>query len=388
MNRRHFLSHASTLAVVGAVPSLWQRAAAAAGPGPDARVLVVVELTGGNDGLNTVVPYRDDAYHRARPTLRIAPDKVLKLDDTLGLHPALSGLHKLWEDGKLRVLMNAGYPKPSRSHTRALEIWQSGDLAPTPATGWLGRVSDGAADRAPSCYVGPGAVPLAVRGRAVAPFAIADVASTTLRPGARFLPSSDHGATSSLAGRVAQAMATAESLSTRLGALDHEESRGERDSLEAKLSTIARLIKAGIESRVYYTALDGFDTHASQQYAHEDLLRKLSTALSRFQTDLKASKLDNRVAVLVFSEFGRRIEENGSKGTDHGAAAPVFLLGTPVAGGLHGGVPNLATTDEGDIPYQLDFRDLYASLLGDWLHVDPASVIGRERANLLPLFHA
>lgn len=386
MNRRHFLSHASTLAVIGGVPGLWQRAAAAAGPEPDGPVLVVVELTGGNDGLNTVIPYRDDAYHRARPTLRIASDKVRKLDDTLGLHPALSGLHKLWEEGTLRVLMNAGYPKPSRSHTRALEIWQSGDLAPTPTTGWLGRVSDGAVDRAPSCFVGPGAMPLAVRGRAVAPFAIADVAGTTLRPGARFLPLPDRGGVSPLAGRVAQAMATAGALSARLETLRQDEPRGERDSLEAKLSTIARLIKAGVESRVYYTALDGFDTHASQQYAHEDLLRKLSTALSRFQADLKASKLDDRVVVLVFSEFGRRIEENGSKGTDHGAAAPLFLLGTPVAGGLHGGVPDLATTDEGDVPYQLDFRDLYASLLGDWLRVNPVPVIGRGRANLIPLF--
>src|SRR3954469_4358404 len=132
MNRRLFLSQASAIAAVGGVPGLWRRAAVAAGPAPDAPTLVVVELTGGNDGLNTVIPYRDDAYHRARPTLRVAPGKVLKLDDVLGLHPAMTGLHKCWGNGKLRVVTNVGYPKPFRSHTRAMEIWQSGELGPMP----------------------------------------------------------------------------------------------------------------------------------------------------------------------------------------------------------------------------------------------------------------
>jgi uncharacterized protein (DUF1501 family) len=370
------------------VPGLWRRAAAAAGPGPDAPVLVVVELSGGNDGLNTVIPYREDAYHRARPTLRIAPDKVLKLDDALGLHPAMTGLHKLWGDGKVRVLMNVGYPEPSRSHFRSMEIWQSGDLAPSPTTGWLGRASGSTRDHTPPCFVGPGATPLAVQGRGVAPFSLADIESIKLRPGARFHSAPGHDTTSGPAHRVSRAIEAAEAISGRVAAGRPDTPSGERAGLEASLSTICHLIESGVGSRVYYTSLDGFDTHASQAFAHQDLLRKLSEALGRFQSDLAMRRLDERVVVVVFSEFGRRIEENGSKGTDHGAAAPVLLIGPPVAGGLLGGAPNLTDPDEGDVPFTLDFRDVYASLLGDWLRVDPAAVLARDRDVRVELFRS
>ncbi|WZO96315.1 DUF1501 domain-containing protein [Isosphaeraceae bacterium EP7] len=386
MNRRRFLSNTSALPVFGSLPGLWSRAAAAAGPQSDAPILVVVELTGGNDGLNMVIPYVDDAYHRARPTIGIAADKVLKLDDSMGLHPAMTGLRTQWDAGKLRVLMNVGYPRPSRSHTRAMEIWQSGDVAPLPTTGWLGRYSEITPERSPSCFVGPDSMPLAVRGRKVAPFALGDIKAMTLRPEAALTPIAGLAETSTPAGRVAKAMEAARSIADRVAAMRPDDATAGREGLEVKLAVIRRLIESGSGSRVYYTSLDGFDTHAGQEFAHQSLLGTLSKALARFQADLEASKLDDRVVVLVFSEFGRRLEENGSKGTDHGAAAPVLLLGSGVAGGLLGGPPDLRDLDEGDVRFTLDFRDLYASLLADWLGVDPTPVVGRGQEGRLHLF--
>lgn len=383
MNRRKFLSRTATGAALGSAPSFWQHVARAASerPGPDAPILVVVELTGGNDGLNTVVPYRDDHYHRSRPTLGIAARKVLKLDDNLGLHPAMTGLHKLWELGKLRVIANVGYPEPSRSHTRAMEIWQSGVLSPTPTTGWLGRLSDVSTDHAPSCFVGSSSTPLAVRGREVAPLALADLEGVKLQQGAHLATcTKDERATPS-AHDVEHALAAAAAISEKVSAIRVGPGTVDRRGLDANLDTIHTLIQAGAVSRVYYTSLSGFDTHASQEFAHADLLRKLSEALGQFQKRLETHKLDDRVVVLVFSEFGRRLAENGSKGTDHGAAAPVFLLGSPVAAGLLGGPPDLTDLDEGDIRFTVDFRDLYGSLLSDWLQVKPSQVIGREPSN-------
>jgi uncharacterized protein (DUF1501 family) len=183
-------------------------------------------------------------------------------------------------------------------------------------------------------------------------------------------------------------MQMAEMISGKVATIRPDQLTGERGSLEAKLTLIRSLIESEFGSRIYYTALDGFDTHAGQQFAHQDLLRRLSAALVQFQADLEARKLDDRVAVLVFSEFGRRVVENGAKGTDHGAAAPVLLLGSPVAGGLQGGAPDLANLGEGDVRFTLDFRDVYALVLGDWLRVDPASVLGRGKDEGIRLFHS
>jgi uncharacterized protein (DUF1501 family) len=388
MNRRQWLANAAALAAVDTIPGFWWRAALAAEAGPDAPTLVVVELNGGNDGLNTVIPYRDDAYHRARPTLRIAPDKVLKLDDALGLHPSMTGLHKLWEQGKLRVAMNVGYPKPSRSHSRALEIWQAGEPGDTPTTGWLGRVADQAPGQMPPCFIGPDATPLAVRGRSVAPFALGSIADMQLHPGARF--AMDSAPPPGPADRVARAMATAAAIDRKVKVIHAVPSSvaDEDEALGDRLATVLSLIKADFGSRIYYTSLGGFDTHAAQEYPHQSRLRQLSRGLARFQAELAADRLDERVVVLVFSEFGRRVQENGSKGTDHGAAAPVLLLGSPVSGGVLGIPPDLADLDDGDLRFRLDFRQLYASILADWLRVDPTAVVGPAAGGRVELFRS
>jgi len=387
MDRRRFLSLAAGLATTTQAPGFWRSAARAAEPRADSTILVVVELNGGNDGLNTVVPFRNDIYHRARPTLSIAPEKVLKLDDSLGLHPAMKELYTLWEKDCLRVVMNVGYPQASRSHSRSMEVWQSGSTDVGPVAGWLGRFSDQSTNSAPACFVGTGGPPLAVRGRRVAPLALLDRSSVTLQPGAQLIPRpEDTTVPDSPVAKVSRAMAAANLLSQKVRALPAASAREEGNALRSQLDMVFQLIETDVETRVFYTSLGGFDTHAGQKYAHQAQLGTLANALAKFQNDLERSRLDDRVLVLVFSEFGRRIEENGTKGTDHGAAAPVLLLGSAVAGGRIGGPPELVHTDSGDVPFEIDFRDLYASVLTDWLHVDPTPILGRATNQPISIF--
>jgi uncharacterized protein (DUF1501 family) len=378
----------SGLVSVGArVPGLWLQAAAAAEPRADATILVVVELNGGNDGLNTVVPYANDIYHKSRPTLRIEPDKVLKLDDHVGLHPSLKELHALWQSGGVAVVQGVGYPNPNRSHTRSMEIWQTGMLGPAPPAGWLGRVAD-ANPALGACHVGDHSVPLAVRGRKAIPRALASLADYHLATSACLpeSPQSSHRLDPVL-DAVNRQYNAARDLSARLAALSAPStssmSEESSDSLRGRLDTIRRLIEADLPLRVYYTSQGGFDTHAGQRFAHQDLLRRVSQSVTGFLKDLKASRLDERVLVLLFSEFGRRLKENATSGTDHGSAAPVLLAGQPVKRGLNGPPPKLTDLDDaGDPRFTTDFRDLYSTLLRRWLAIDPEPILGRRTGSL------
>jgi uncharacterized protein (DUF1501 family) len=375
--------------VGGPAPTLWQQAAAAAEPQADLPILVVVELTGGNDGLNTVVPFTDDIYHKSRPTLRIEPDKVLKLDDRVGLHPSLKELHLLWDSGDLAVIQGVGYPNPNRSHTRSMEIWQTGEVGPAPVAGWLGRAAD-ANTSLKLCHVGPQSVPLAVQGRKMVPQALASLADYRLTPGARLTASDEFTqGGDSILNQVRTQFAATRALSAQLSAIPAGQAAHDAPSpetLEGRLETIRHLIEVDLPLRVYYTTQEGFDTHAGQRFIHQELLRLVSQAVAGFLTRLKSSRLDERVVVLLFSEFGRRLKENASSGTDHGAAAPVLLAGKPVKGGLIGPPPNLSKLDEGGDPsFTTDFRDVYAALLGRWLEVDPEPILGRS-AGLLAVF--
>ena len=370
-------------------PGLWRQAAAAAEPRADLPILVVVELTGGNDGLNTVVPYADDIYHKNRPTLRIEPDKVLKLDDHVGLHPSLKELHALWESGDLAVLQGVGYPNPNRSHTRSMEIWQTGVVGTAPPAGWLGRVADANShvqtlSRRARIRTDGGARPYVDSPGAGQPGGL------SARGRSAGLPSGSQGdqAGDPLVGEIRQRFASARDLAARLAALPPGPSRSESasvpETLEGRLATIHRLIEADLPLRVYYTSQGGFDTHAAQRFVHQDLLRQVSQAVVGFLKSLKPSRLDERVVVLVFSEFGRRLKENTSGGTDHGAAAPVLLAGGPVKGSLIGPPPNLAALDDGGDPhFTTDFRDVYATLLSRWLAVDPEPILGQRDVRFL-----
>ncbi len=294
VSRREFLTQAAigsgVLCLGNAAPPLWARAAAAAPAGHEGRMLVVIELEGGNDGLNTVVPYADDTYHRNRPTLGIAANQVLKLDDRLGLHPAMTAMAKLWESGRLRIVNNVGYPSPNRSHSHSLEIWRSGAL-PTAPSGWLGRVADQHRDLS-LCHVGDGAIPLAVRQQIGAAMSIRSFDDFHLRAGAQITTNESYAGDSTLA-QVAARLEAAAGLAERMklqtrprGALAAvaraAEGTEQPTPLAQRLEVVRALIEQEAGFRIFYTGTTGFDTHVNQAYRHRRLLTEVSEALWGF----------------------------------------------------------------------------------------------------------
>ncbi len=393
LSRRRFLQASSLLSLSPVLPSILGSTARAATASPDARVLVVVQLDGGNDGINTVVPYADDGYGRARDKLRLETDKLHKLDDRVGLHPSMRAAKALFDDGRLCIVQGVGYPNPDRSHFRSMRIWQTArfDDDRHDGYGWLGSALDqwtlqrNEAAAANAIYVGEQETPVALwsrRSTATALSAAEDL-KLTLVPMSASPPPSASGDQTSLeqfvskqilsAYAAADEFAREQSARQASGGIDYPDS-----SLGSQLKLVSELLKSGAHARVFYTMHSGYDTHSAQLYTHSRLLREFSDATKAFLDDLKAAKLDDRVVVLAFSEFGRRVKENDSQGTDHGTAGPVLLAGSPVKGGLVGSAPDLVNLDGGDLKMQLDFRQVYAAILDDWLAIDPKTVLGES----------
>lgn len=351
-------------------------------------ILVVIQLSGGNDGLNTVVPYGDDAYQANRFTLRIAPSQVLKVDDHTGLHPALKGFARLLEAGKLAIVQGVGYPNPDRSHFSSMDIWQSAQQdASTRSTGWIGRYLDrtkAAHTGLPALHFGSGRQPLALVGRDVqaptisslADFKLDDAGNRRLRDVVRQTSESSHDELlhflrQTALSAIASSERVQEALRNYRTSVTYPSSR-----LAQNLRTVAQLIEADLTTRIYYLSLDGFDTHANQGAAHTGLLTEFSAAIAAFIEDLTQHEHDRRVMVMTFSEFGRRVKENASRGTDHGTAAPMFLAGGAVRSGLIGKHPSLTDLEDGDLKFHTDFRQVYASVLEQWLQIDSQAVLG------------
>ncbi len=351
------------------------------------RALVILQLTGGNDGLNTVVPHRQDGYFRARPAIGLKRDALHRLDDDHGLHPALGALGELFAEGRVAVVHGVGYPRPDRSHFRSMEIWHTADPTnPARGLGWLGRISDRILARHPSVlpalHVGSGDLPLALWGEKSFAPTLESLASFRLEGAEEFaehreelleVAKSREPEVDFLRSAAKTTYAVAERLEKAL-------ERGPAfpyppHELARQLGLVARVIAGGLETRLFYVELDGFDTHARQAATHAALLTELSESLAAFQRDLDASGVADRVATFVFSEFGRRTEENGSRGTDHGAGAPAFVVGSRVRGGLHGTPPDLERLEEGDVPFSTDFRSIYAALENSWLGFAPSSAL-------------
>lgn len=402
-NRREFLRSTlatSSLLSMGAttVPAFLGRSARAAADDAGAkgdRILVVVQLLGGNDGLNTVVPYGIDGYARARRALRLATGQLHKLGPEIGLHPSLGEMARLVEKGRLAIVQGVGYPNPDRSHFRSMEIWESARLeADQIDTGWLGRTLDAhpappGADT-PALHVSGRSLALALQSKKTEVPSLESLDQFRLQ-----LPGSDadkraardrldevarldRGADDALLGFLRRSTLAAYDSSRRLEQLvkADDKSKYPNFGLSRRLKLIAQVIKAGFGTRIYYTTLDGFDTHANQLGSHAALLNELGDSLAAFHDDLAAAGHADRVAVLSFSEFGRRVGENASQGTDHGAAAPVFVMGPVARPGLVGDHPSLETLDDGDLIHHTDFRRVYASLLETWLGVTSADLIG------------
>jgi len=400
ITRRELLVSSAAAAGLGAAAPQWMRnavrAQGTASKSPE-KILVVVLLAGGNDGLNTVVPYADDRYRDARPTIRIDTDKALKLDDHVGLHPSMKLLRERYEKGEVAVLQGVGYPKPNRSHFRALDIWHSADPEAPPRTGWLGRYADGIdATREDSGIIVHFGSPVAlgVRRERAAPIALESEDSFTITPDKKypadqaeqqtaFRKLCEIEADAKLDPQTAYTEIVRRTTASGLAHADEvcaclkktkNESKYPRN-LGAKLSLAARMIAGGMRTRVYFASLSGFDTHAKQRDQHANLLQNLSEATDAFFQDLAAVGRDKDVLLVTFSEFGRRVAENASAGTDHGAAAPVLVVGPAVQGGLFGVPPDLEHLVDGDVAHTIDFRSVYTTLVADWLGAPAESAV-------------
>jgi uncharacterized protein (DUF1501 family) len=379
--------------------------------GKDGRILVVLQLAGGNDGLNTVIPWADDAYHRVRPGLRLASEKVLKLNDYAGLHPQLAGIRGLFDAGHAAIVQGVGYPNPDRSHFRSMDIWETAsDANKFESTGWLGRFFDHnckGADPAVGVSIGnttptafaaenPTGIsfsrPEAFRRRSQSPDG-ADELFRSLNSVDSFagMEANDGGSIGGIEGKQARGANPLEFLQRT--ALDAQMSSDEvmrivsktkapanypKNQLGEKLGLVARMIAGGMPTRVYYVSQGGYDTHSNQSGAHERLLGELSEAVTAFTGDLKAQGNFERVLLMTFSEFGRRVAQNGSGGTDHGAAAPLFVIGGSLNPGFVGKHPSLTDLDRGDLRHTVDFRSVYGTVLEGWLNARSEQILGRK----------
>jgi uncharacterized protein (DUF1501 family) len=372
----------------------------------EGRVLVVIQLDGGNDGLNTVVPFKDDEYLKARPRLHIAEKAVLRVDDHVGLHPALTGFAKLLENRQLAVLQSVGYPNPSRSHFDSMAIWHTAMLgARSDAPGWVARVLDASPNApggdAPAIHLSIESQPqpqALIGGRRHVPSLASleqfhrrlglceSAGAASQRAALDRLAGREHGRPGSLLNFVERSAWLSYQSSARFDHIVAASSGADypQSGLGRRLRVIAQLIKAGLTTSIYYTQLGNFDTHAAQAALHSGLLFELGSSLQAFIADLVRSGEGGRVVVMVFSEFGRRLTENASAGTDHGTAAPLFLAGPAVKSGLHGPYPNLSDLVDGDPKYAIDFRRVYATLLDRWLDCPAEKVLG-AKFDLLPL---
>jgi uncharacterized protein (DUF1501 family) len=380
------------------VPLFLARSVRAAAPQRDGRVLVVIQLSGGNDGINTVVPFKDEGYLKNRKTLRLPEKQLLKIDDRTALHPALGDAMKLLESKRLTIVQGVGYPNPNRSHDRSMAVWQTARFDPEEhkGHGWLGRALD--AEASPSLFVGTAALPAALRGRRstasvlsrLEEFHLMDEAAAVrgmVTPAsAEDLP---RGADATPLAFVHRSFLDAYTTSDRLAEVARVRDNGVNypsTGLAQRLQLIAHLLRTGFAARVYYTSQGNYDTHAAQLPRHGELLRELGGALRAFLDDLAAARLAERVAVLVFSEFGRQVRENASAGTDHGTAAPVLLAGAGVQSGLMGTAPNLLDLVGNAPKMTMDFRRVYATVLEDWLGLPSKDALAGTFEHL-PLFH-
>lgn len=407
--RRDFLttSAAGCGFALGGFPGTWMQALANSATAQD-RVLVVIQLSGGNDGLNTVVPYRDEAYRKARPKLGIAAAEVRKINDDIGFHPALEGVSQLMESGRFSIVQGVGYPAPNRSHFESMDIWHTcqskKDRSPE---GWLGRWIANAQlatnQDSLGLHLGGEQQPLALVGRGVQVPSVASInqfrwnvqpteltgttqPDATSRENSRMeRPPIDQSQANDLLNFVQASTVSALEASQRLeSALKSPEAGGEFPSspLGEKLRVISRLISAGLSTRIYYVTLDGFDTHSQQPLAHAGLLRQWSEALTAFVKRMEAAGQADRVAVMTFSEFGRRVAENASEGTDHGAAAPIFFAGPKMPQQIVGDTPNLTDLEDGDVKFKIDFRQVYASVIEQWFGGNSTTILGSSYPSL------
>jgi uncharacterized protein (DUF1501 family) len=397
ITRRTFMKSAAVFSAMGLAPQFLTRTAEAAQQSilgfKDDRVLVVLQLGGGNDGLNTLVPFADDAYYRARPRLGLKTDRLIKVNDYVAFNSRLEGLMRLYDNGQLGIIQGVGYPNPDRSHFRSMEIWHTAsDSDQFLGDGWIGRYFDHACSGSarPQAGVALGKErPQAfegARGFGVAfetpetfgwqPGDGADNVANFAKSNSPDLPSERGSNLDFLRHVTSDAIMSSKEVHEAAMHAGTEAPKGR--ALAPQLDIVAKLIRGDLQTRIYYVSGGGFDTHANQLGQHDNLLKNVGDALLAFQQRLEQDGTADRVTTMVFSEFGRRVQENRSGGTDHGTAAPMFVVGNRIKPGVHGTYPSLTQLDQGDLVHTVDFRQVYAAMLDGWFAVDPASVLGRD----------
>ncbi|MCL6642145.1 MAG: DUF1501 domain-containing protein [Candidatus Bipolaricaulota bacterium] len=366
----------------------------------NSRLFVIIQLNGGNDGLNTVIPYGTGLYYDARPKLAVPPKEILPVTGQIGLHPKLTNLKKLYDAGKVAIVQGVGYPNANRSHFRSTDIWMTANPDTVEKTGWLGRYLDESIARfhgtkLPAANIG-GTLPLTLVGEKVVVPSIASLESYQFLTDTRYPQerekrlrlfqtingqSFENAYLDYLAQTGLGAQQSADELQT---AVKKYTSKIEypTDPFAQGLKLIAQIIAGGIGTQILYVTIGGFDTHAEQNTArvnHPMLLETVDKGLDAFYRDISQMGVAEDIVMMTFSEFGRRVRENGSLGTDHGTAAPMFVIGDRVKGGLHGEHPSLTKLDDnGDLMYTVDFRSVYATILEEWLGADSQAILGKR----------
>ena len=391
-NRRHFikqtLAGSAVISLSGAVPQFLL--GASRGENREEKIMVVVQLSGGNDGLNTVIPYGDDEYYKNRFTLAIEKNAVRKIDDHVGFHPALGGFDQLMQDNKLAVVQGVGYPNPNRSHFESMDLWHTAHrMEEQNPIGWIGRSVEEnmAASNLPALHLGRELQPLALKTekkpvpsiRSIDNFKLNALGDKKVKDKLAALIKQPRKTDNSLLSYIHDSANVALETSHKLEGITSKgksEFKYPQTDLGRNLSVIANLIGSGLSTRIYYVTLDGFDTHSNQGESHRSLLADLGDSVSAFMKQIDAQGDGERVALLSFSEFGRRVRENASRGTDHGAAAPCFVCGAGVKSGLIGKHPSLKDLDEGDMKFKIDYRSVYSDLLENWLGFDAEPLVG------------
>lgn len=351
------------------------------------KVVVVLQLSGGNDGLNTVIPVRNDLYYKLRPVLGIKKDKTASLNDEVSLHPALTAFKALYDEGNLAILNNVGYPNPDRSHFRSMDIWHSASKSNEYwNTGWLGRYLDAqcnGCDRPTQALEVDDVLSLALKGKTANAIAVKNPQRLFGTSNEKFfkdvLKNNDHHDEQPVAylyKTMAQTLSSADYIfkQSRL----HPTGANYPDTeLGSGLKTIASLIFSEINTKVYYISLGSFDTHVGQENQQARLFTQLNDAVKSFTEDLKKNGRMQDVLLFTFSEFGRRVAQNASNGTDHGTANNMFLIGGGLKRkGILNAMPDLADLNEGDLKYKIDFKDVYATILNKWLSADADKILG------------
>jgi uncharacterized protein (DUF1501 family) len=410
IGRRDFVKKGVALVTLGSMPAMLPpvfKGAFAVGASDaeadaelPARTLVILQLAGGNDGLNTVVPYADPAYAKARPNIGVAAKDVVALDGSVGLHPKLAGLKPLWDAKKVAVIQGVGYPNPNLSHFQSMLIWQNGGTTAAAGEGWLSdylsRLESEEHDPLHGFNVGQFVAPELYSTKAqtiAAPGAdaygfralSADPADARLRQTAllkmyeQFPRDTPYAAL--LETTEADAVSSSASLSAAVAAQTPAVAYPDT-SIANGLKLVAQVVASGAKLRVAHVTLGGFDTHSGQQPEQEKLLADLGDALAAFYGDLAAKGKDHDVVTMTWSEFGRRVQENASEGTDHGTAAPMFVIGGAVHGGIYGETPSLSNLDDGNLKFTTDFRSVYATLLEGWCGAPSEQILGGRYAQI------